>query len=236
MNEEPNAKDAIIGAIRNSLGARGDEPGRRGEVRARLERSPQGLIPGRARTPKAERIDQFAANLTAQGAVVHVVETLDALPAAIADQLTAFNLPARLRHGSDPIISGLDWEGVLIERQTGPADRDDVASLSRAAAGAAETGTLILTSGPDNPSTLNFLPETHLVVLLAENLAGSYEDAWDGLRAIYGRRTLPRTVNFVSGPSATADIEQMLIRGAHGPRRLAVFLVQENSSSRTGDA
>jgi L-lactate dehydrogenase complex protein LldG len=229
VSEPASKRDDIIGAIRTALGARGDEAGRRGEVRVRLERSPHGLIPSRARQPKAELIDQFAAALRAQGATVRVVETLSGLPAAIADQLAELNLPARIRHGGDPLIAGLDWDETLIERQTGPAEADDAVSLSRAAAGAAETGTLILTSGPDNPSTLNFLPETHFVIMQAENLAGSYEDAWDRLRRIHGRGLLPRTVNFISGPSATADIEQMLIRGAHGPRRLAVFFVMESS-------
>lgn len=220
----------IIGAIRKALGARGDEPGRRGQVRIRLERSPSGLVPNRARKPKGELTAQFAEMLKAQGASVREVEGLDELAQAIVDHLAELNLPARLRHGSDPILSALNWEGTLIKAETGPAAPGDMVSLSRAAAGASETGTLVLTSGPENPSTLNFLPETHLVVLLMKDLAGSYEEAWAKLRNVYGRGLLPRTVNFVSGPSATADIEQTLIRGAHGPRRLSVFLVSENIS------
>ena len=196
-------------------------------MRARLERSPNGLIPSRARTTKPELIERFVTMLRAQGAAVREVARLADLPKAIAGQLAEFNLPARLRHGNDPLIAGLDWSGTMIEREQGPARADDAVSLSRAVAGAAESGTLILTSGPDNPSTLNFLPETHCVVLRADDLAGSYEDAWDALRKVYGRGVLPRTVNFISGPSATADIEQTLIRGAHGPRRLAVFLITD---------
>jgi L-lactate dehydrogenase complex protein LldG len=225
MNAKAGDRGTILGAIRSALGARGDEPGRRGQVRARLERSPNGLIPGRAQKPKPELIERFATMLRAQTAAVREVTNLKALPKAIAEQLAEFNLPARLRHGDDPLIAGLDWSGTMIERETGPARPEDAVSLSRAAAGAAESGTLILTSGPENPSTLNFLPETHFVILRADDLTGSYEEAWDRLRATYGRGVLPRTVNFVSGPSATADIEQTLIRGAHGPRRLAVFLV-----------
>jgi L-lactate dehydrogenase complex protein LldG len=218
-------RDAIVGAIRKSLGGRGDEPGRRGMVRSRIERSPNGIIPERAGYDLAERIDQFTASLKGQGARVCEVANLEALPAAIAEQLSDFNMPARLRHGDDPILSSLDWSNTLVAVETGAADPGDMTSLSRATTAAAETGTLVLTSGPDNPSTLNFLPETHLVVLMTNDLCGSYEDAWDRLRAIYGRGALPRTVNYVSGPSASADIEQKLVRGAHGPKRLAVFLV-----------
>jgi L-lactate dehydrogenase complex protein LldG len=229
MSGTENGRDAIIGALRASLGARGDEPGRRGAVRARLERSPNGLIPERAGQDLAERIDQFTTSLKAQGAFVHELETLDQLPEAIAAQLAEFNMPARLRHGADPYLASLNWDGTMIERDTGPAEPEDTASLSRATTAAAETGTLVLTSGADNPSTLNFMPETHLVALFADDLCGSYEDAWDRLRGIYGRGELPRTVNFVSGPSATADIEQTLVRGAHGPKKLAVFLIVNRS-------
>ncbi len=176
MSDKGNARDRVIGAIRKGLGARGDEPGRRGQVRARLERSPNGLIPSRARTPKAELIEQFSTRIAAQGAVVREIETFAELPKAIAEQLTEFNLPARLRHGDDPVLGALDWEGTLVERDHGPAVGDDAVGLSHAVAGAAETGTLFLTSGTDNPSTLNFLPETHFIVLLADDLKGSYEE------------------------------------------------------------
>lgn len=224
MNDH-DGRNAIIGAIRKSLGARGDEPGRRGIVRSRIERSPNGIIPERAGYDLAERIDQFTASLKVQGVTVQEVENLEALPNAIADKLIEFNMPARLRHGEDPLLASLDWSDTLIEVETGAAHPDDTTSLSRATTAAAETGTLVLTSGTNNPSTLNFLPETHLVVLMTNDLCGSYEETWDRLREIYGRGELPRTVNFVSGPSASADIEQTLIRGAHGPKRLAVFLV-----------
>jgi L-lactate dehydrogenase complex protein LldG len=96
--------------------------------------------------------------------------------------------------------------------------------LSRALAGVAETGTLIMTSGPDNPTTLNFLPENHIVLLLADDVAGNYEDVWDKLREKYGSN-LPRTVNMITGPSRTGDIEQTIELGAHGPRRLHILLV-----------
>lgn len=227
MSEDSGQRDGILKAIQAALGARGDEPGRHGIVRARLERSPHGLIPARARQPATELVAQFSTMLAAQGAVVRTLANARALPKAIAAQLAEFNLPARLRHGEEPLFASLPWDKTLIERDLGPADAADAVSLSRAMAGAAETGTLFLTSGRENPSTLNFLPETHLVALLAEDLAGSYEEAWDALRGRYGRGILPRTVNLVSGPSASADIEQRLIRGAHGPRRLAVFVIQK---------
>jgi L-lactate dehydrogenase complex protein LldG len=230
VSEQDGARDRMIGAIRTALGARGDEPGRRGAVRARLERNPHGLKPERALTVRDDLPDQMAANLKTLGVVVRILEDPGELPRAIAGQLAAFNLPARVRHGADPILGGIDWDGTSVEAVTGPAQAEDAVSLSRAKFGAAETGTLILTSGVDNPSTLNFLPEAHFVVLGARDIVGSYEEVWDRLRAEHGRGQLPRTVNFVTGASATADIEQTLIKGAHGPKRLAVFLLLDGEA------
>ena len=107
----------------------------------------------------------------------------------------------------------------------GRAQAEDRVGLSHAFAGIAETGTLALVSGPDNPTTLNFLPETHIVVVEAQTIVGDYEAFWAKLRAAYGEGTMPRTVNFITGPSRSADIEQTLLLGAHGPRTLHILIV-----------
>ncbi len=85
----------------------------------------------------------------------------------------------------------------------------------------------MLVSGPQSPTTLNFLPETHIAVLRASRMVGPYEDAWERVRALYGRGGLPRTVNFITGPSRSADIEQTIQLGAHGPRRLHIVLIED---------
>ena len=99
-------------------------------------------------------------------------------------------------------------------------------SVTPAFAGIAETGTLMLTSGKDRPATLNFLPETHIVVLKASQVVGAYEDAWDLLRQAEGEGVMPRSVNLITGPSRTGDIEQKIQLGAHGPRRLHIVVVE----------
>ena len=104
--------------------------------------------------------------------------------------------------------------------------------MTGAFAGIAETGTLMLRSGPESPSTLNFLPDTHMVVLRASQIRKSYEDGWDEIRRQMDSRpdSLPRTVNFITGPSRTGDIEQKILMGAHGPRRLHIVLIEDEVS------
>ena len=94
-----------------------------------------------------------------------------------------------------------------------------------AEAGVAETGTLVLLSGPDNPTTINFLPDTHVVVVRAADILGDYESVWRRLRERLGPGVMPRLVNLVTGPSRSADIEQTLLLGAHGPRALHIIVV-----------
>ena len=69
------------------------------------------------------------------------------------------------------------------------------------------------------------LTDTEIVVLRASRVVGAYEEAWDLLRAEIGE--MPRNVMLVTGPSRSADIEQALELGAHGPRRLHVVLVED---------
>ncbi|MGI9383176.1 MAG: LutC/YkgG family protein, partial [Methyloligellaceae bacterium] len=216
----------IRGKVRISFGVMGGGDSRSSAVRDRLATRPANLVPARAGQPKEARIAQFVATLEGQGATVAQANDAEDVPELIADYLREKNLPAEVRSGTDADLGALPWDRTpSLERRSGPAEAHDGASLSRAVAGAAETGTLFLTSGPENPTTLNFLPDTHIAVIKAGDIGGSYEEAWERLRAQYGPRTLPRAVNMISGPSRTADIEQTIIMGAHGPRRLHVIIV-----------
>lgn len=226
MTSGRSRREQVLGSVRRALGVSGDEAGRRGKVRARLEHPQAGPIPARAAGDRAALVTLFVQMLEREGAVVRRIEDRAQLPTAIAQTLQAENLPLIIRSGNDPLLADLPWaQAAPLKRLIGPAEPDDIVSLSRAKAGAAETGTLFLVSGAENPSTLNFLPEVHFVVIRREDIYGSYEEAWNSIRAAHGRGRMPRTVNLISAPSRTADIEQTLIKGAHGPRRLMVFIV-----------
>jgi L-lactate utilization protein LutB len=145
-----------------------------------------------------------------------------------ADFLKSENLPPKLRLAPRAELRRLPWDGQpLLEVEEGIAEAEDATSVTGAFAGIAETGTLLMASGPEAPVTLNFLPENHLVVLRTSQVVGTYEEAWQRLRARFGAGTLPRAVNMITGPSRTGDIEQTILLGAHGPRRLHVLLVDD---------
>lgn len=220
------SRDAILGKIRRSLGAQAADVDRRATVSDRLTRAPKGLIPARGQLPTAERIGLFQAQAERVNCTVARVSGPDEIPAEIAAYLRARNLPQAIRRGDDPRLADLPWGGQpQLEVATGPSDGRDLAGLSHAFAGVAETGTLILTSGADNPTTLNFLPEYHIVVIEADQIMGDMETVWDLVRARYGKGTMPRTVNMITGPSRSGDIEQTILLGAHGPRSLHIVIV-----------
>ncbi len=157
-----DARREILSRVRAKLGVRGDEPGRRGLVHSRLRNPQPNLIPERAQKPRAELIKLFQTMLEKAGAEIVRVRALKGVPEAIATHLRDINLPSRIRLGEDALFEGLRAEPQNVELLSGAAEAGDSVCLSHAFAGAAETGTLFLSSGPDNPSTLNFLPENSL--------------------------------------------------------------------------
>jgi L-lactate dehydrogenase complex protein LldG len=223
------ARDDILGEIRRALG-RGAGEGAH-ELAARVAAHRRNLIPARAASldPPA-RADLFVAMAEAVQATVTRVAADNDVPGEVARYLAAENLPAELAMAPDPALDALPWnDRPLLQIRRGKAEPGDAASLTPCFAAVAETGTLMLVSGETTPTTLNFLPDTHIVVLRAGQIVASYEDGWDLLRARSGDGpgALPRTVNFITGPSRTGDIEQRIELGAHGPRRLHVILVDD---------
>jgi L-lactate dehydrogenase complex protein LldG len=222
------SRDTILASIRRALGVSGQETPRRAAVAERLARHPVGIVPARGQRAPQERLDLFRAMVELAAGTVEEIARADDVPASISAFLRAHNLPSAVRRGSDPRLEAMPWARErTLAVATGASDGSDLVAVSHAFGAAAETGTLMLTSGPDNPTTLNFLPDTHIVVVQAKDVAGDYETLWRRLRASYGDGTMPRAVNWITGPSRSADIEQTLILGAHGPRRLHVIVVEE---------
>lgn len=222
------SRDAILNAVRRGL-RRGPLPeDQAAMLRGRLERHPRHLIPARSRLPHAEQVDLFVRNVEKEFGSVARVADADAVPDAVATYLAEQNLPSAMVMAPHPELRAIPWANrPLLSIREGRAEATDAVSVQHAFAAIAETGTLMLPSAPERPTTLNILADTEIVVLRASRLVGAYEEAWDLLRA--ERDGMPRNVMLVTGPSRSADIEQTLELGAHGPRRLHVVLVEDAS-------
>jgi L-lactate dehydrogenase complex protein LldG len=225
------SKESILTAIRRGLKRGPVSADQAAMLRGRLDRHPRHLIPARSRLDHARQVDLFVHNVEKEFGSVTRVADADAVPEAVADYLAAQNLPGRLVMAPHPDLRALPWASrPLLEIREGRAEATDAVSVQHGYAGIAETGTLMLPSAPERPVTLNLLADTEIVVLRAAAIVGAYEEAWDRLRAEPGG--MPRNVMLVTGPSRSADIEQTLELGAHGPRRLYVVLIEDTDRAQ----
>lgn len=222
-----SAREAILSNIAQKL-----DSGRRGlaTVEMRIREHQSGIVPQVDADP--ERLKTRFVEKARLAAASAEVVARPQVGEAISRWLREHNLPQQLRHGMDERLAAIRWpEHGGPQIAIGRSDGSDLTGLSHAFAGVAETGTLMLVSGQDNPTTLNFLPENHIVLVEAKDIAANYETVWSRLREKYGEGRLPRTVNMVTGPSRSADIEQTLILGAHGPVRLHILVVEDQEAA-----
>lgn len=220
-----SARDQILGNIRRSLGTSDHDQVRQQVVDARVAAAQPGIEPARGTGTAEQRIATFTAQVQTVSASVARIETDKDAPGEIARFLRDHNLPASIRMGEDERLTALDWKLAGLDVALGKSSGDDLNAVSHALGGIAETGTLALVSGAHNPTTLNFLPDNHIVIVHAETIVPTYEAVFAHVRERYGKGAMPRTVNLITGPSRSADIEQKLLLGAHGPRRLHVVVV-----------
>lgn len=224
------SRQAILGAIRRGL-RRGELPeDQKFGLRARMAAHPRHLIPARSQLPRPAQVLLFIHNVEKEfGTVARVADAAD-IPQAVAEYLAAHNLPTEFVIAPHPELQSIPWDTrPLLHLREGRAVATDLVSVQQGYAGIAETGTLMLPSSPERPTTLNLLCDTAIVVLRASRVVGPYEDAWDKLRADPG--FMPRNVMLVTGPSRSADIESTLELGAHGPRRVHVLLIDDDPAA-----
>jgi len=222
-----DARTQILGGIRRSL-RRGELAGdARSAVEARLASPPRGPSVARAQLPQPEKVALFCQWAETLNATVARVGK-DDVPGEVTAYLARNNLPASVAMAPSPLLEGYDWASQkMLSIRHGRGEGSDQVSVTGAFAGIAETGTVVMASGPDHPVSLNLLPDTHVVVLRESDVVAGYEDVWGRLRERYGKNLMPRTVNTITGPSRTGDIEQAMELGAHGPRRMHILVVRD---------
>ncbi|WP_332674306.1 LutC/YkgG family protein [Aromatoleum sp.] len=213
MSTSENAREAILQSVRSAL--------RRDPLDGARIAALDARMPGHTRPAHDEDlVARFIRKFESRAGTVERVASRDAVPAAVEAYRAAHTLPERAAVGAG--LKELAWpEGWLVHFDA--AGITEALAVSPAFCGIAETGSVMLASGPDSPTTHNFVPDDHVVVLDVDRIVDHFEDAWDLLRA--RPQGMPRATNIVSGPSRTADVEQTIQLGAHGPRRMHVILV-----------
>ncbi len=215
-----DSREDILSRIRRRLGRTAENATTgRAEIEACLGRREQGPRPA----AEADRVARFCARSEALSSTVEEVARREDAPAAVARYIAAHDLPRAAVAWRQ--LVGLDWSGAGLQVAGRAANGDDLIGITGVFCAVAETGTLLVLSGPDTPATASLLPETHIALVPASRIVPGMEEAFTLIRAECG--ALPRAVNFISGPSRTGDIEQTLVLGAHGPYRVHIVLLRD---------
>lgn len=212
-----SSRDEILLRVRAGVG-KDDFAKRRLQAEAYMaaqKRGPQPMLGN-------ELVERFQAKAEYLASTVEWVSALSDVPTAVARYLSAHQLG--LQAVATPDVADLHWAAAGLEVDGRRARDADKVGISGCFCAIAETGTLLLLSGPDSPATVSLLPETHIALVPVSRMVATMEDAFALLRAELGK--LPRALNFISGPSRTGDIEQTIVLGAHGPCRVHLIMVK----------
>jgi L-lactate dehydrogenase complex protein LldG len=223
------SRERVLASIRRSLNRNGPVTASVATGLEQRMRSPRAnLKPSYGEAP----VERFVAKVEAVSGMVTRVAKLSEVSKVVEAHVKKWELSFDLVVAPDPQLESIVWSNRFqVERRAALAT--DQTSVTAAFAGVGETGTLVLLSGAHSPTTLNFLPEDHLflpedhlIVLRRSRIVTHLEDVWTLLRE--EQPEVPRTVNLITGPSRTGDVEQIIQEGAHGPRRLHVILLEDS--------
>lgn len=215
------SREDILGRVRSHLGrSAANETEAKAGIDAWLAARREGPRPAVAAEPAA-LLQRFREKSEALSSSVDVVGSEADVPAAVARYLEGLDLGRKAVCW--PSLASLPWSAAGLEIEARAARDADLVGITGSFCAIAETGTLMLLSGPETPGTVSLLPETHVAIVAASRIVPGMEEGWNLARA--ERNELPRAVSFVSGPSRTGDIEQTIVLGAHGPYRVHLVIV-----------
>ncbi|WP_291993356.1 lactate utilization protein C [Candidatus Accumulibacter sp. ACC003] len=217
MNNSSSKAD-ILARVRAGLR---QDPARAEDRRARVLEQLATPTDGPRPRLTGDLLERFCQRSLAMSSTVDRVARIADAPAAIARYLAAGGLPSAAVCWHE--FADLDWAGAGLAVAARAARDEDLVGITGAFCAIAETGTLMLLSGPQTAATTSLLPETHIAIVAADRVVAGMEEGFARLRAEHGE--MPRAVNFVSGPSHTGDIELTIVLGAHGPYRVHLLIV-----------
>lgn len=212
------ARRAIFSRIRKAQN-RQSEPTQteRDAVQDYLRSHPQGPRP----KVGPDLIAHFKQMALKMSDTIDEVASLAEAPAAIARYLDRIGVAKNAIAWNT--LAGLAWREAGMALEFRPPRDADLVGITGVFCAVAETGSLMLLSGPETYASASLLPETHIAILPVSRIVAGMEDAFQLMRTERGE--LPRATNFISGPSRTGDIEQTIVLGAHGPYRVHVLLL-----------
>ena len=225
LSTNASAREATLDRVRKALGRATTTPAARRDAEAYIAAHREGPRPAfpesfvarfiRRATDMASTVERVSVPEEIPGAVARYVDALDLSP-AIAEQ--------KSRRGVCwPELALLDWRGAGLDIEARPTTGHDRLAITGCFCAIAETGTLVFASAADTPTALTLLPDTHVAVVRADRIVAGMEDAFALVRE--EKRSMPRAVNLISGPSRTGDIEQTIVLGAHGPFRMHLLVL-----------
>jgi L-lactate dehydrogenase complex protein LldG len=191
-------------------------------IRARKTGSPSPPRPFHAAAPQGDLVAAFQQHTGWFHFDVRVLESMADVPAAIAEILRAKNMGPSVHLPPDAAFDAIPFGSTLEVKRDAPGPNDAAVALAPYAI--AETGTLAYPARPDSPASWHFRAGLEIAVVRSANVVAQMEDALAGIKR---SGLIPDTINFVTGPSRTGDIEQTLELGAHGPKALTVLIVKE---------
>lgn len=215
IDDNQRSREAVLARVRAALGRNGPDDDARAAAHAYLAARAQGPRP----TPPSDPVQRFLERAADMASTTARLPTVDDVPAEVARYLGGSH--ARAVCWTE--LAALDWARAGLHVEARPTSGDDAVGITGCFCAIAETGTLVFASAVDAPPATFLLPETHIAIVRDGQIVAGMEDAFARLRSERG--VLPRAVNLVSGPSRTGDIEQTIVLGAHGPRRVHIVVI-----------
>jgi L-lactate dehydrogenase complex protein LldG len=218
IDDNQVSREAVLARVRAALRRDGPDDEARAAAHAYLAARRQGPRPALP----VDLVRRFLDRAADMSSTTERIDAIEAVPAAVARYAASVGV-ADAGAVCWPELASLDWGAAGVAVDVRPTVGDDALGITGCFCAIAETGTLVFASSADSPSATFLLPETHVAVVRAAQVVAGMEDAFARLRE--ERTEMPRALNLVSGPSRTGDIEQTIVLGAHGPRRVHIVVV-----------
>ncbi len=226
MSDSPRSR--ILARVQQA-----SRPGDEDTIQRELESL--GTAPS-ADLPAADLAIAFMVNVLKNFGTVDCVANRSGVVKAVAEYLYRHFRSHRLVAGNDPHLAAMPWREAGVLPRFGTVEPGEPVALSYAVLGVAEIGAIVTVTGKANPAANNLLSEHHIVVVESARLVRDMESAWECIETESVKTGRPRAINFIAGPSSTADIEGKLVYGAHGPRNWHVILLGDVPAAALAEA